>query len=41
MRFDITKNDIINALKKNGGIKCYDSFVEDDDNLSKKRDYCC
>lgn len=41
LRFDITKNDIINALKKNGGIKCYDSFVEDDDNLSKKHDYCC
>ena len=41
LRFKKTKNDIINTLKKNGGIKCYDSFIEDDDNLSKKRDYCC
>ena len=35
-------NEIINNLKTNGGIKCYDSFIEEKVNKIKVEDcYCC
>ena len=41
LRFNRSEKDIINILKKNGGIKCYDYIMEELANLSKERPYCC